>query len=118
MPILDGQVVAEGVLDGLDDHVVDLKGVAVLGEPIVGVEVVTLDGNGPGVRPAIGLPSPNEPTPAARAAHNLTHAKYETWCPYCVASRRPNDQHRVQHQDERDSEAQPKPPPFQLRAPT
>ena len=93
----DGQV----VVGELDDTGVDLKGTAVLGDPIVGVDIVTFDENGPGARAARALPSPREPTPAQRAAHNLTHAKYETWCPYCVACKRPNHQHRAQLQDDR-----------------
>ena len=71
--------VSEQDLD--EEFVADLKGVAVLGEPIVGVELVTLDANGPGALAAHALASPNEPTPAAMAAHNLTHATYEDWCP-------------------------------------
>ena len=99
MPVLAGQVGASNVASG-DDFVADPRGVAVLGEPIVGVEVVTLDEKGPGVIQAKALPSLKEPTPAARALHNLTHAKYEDWCPYCVACRRPNDHHRARtHED-------------------
>ena len=94
MPVVDGHVAAEVVSED-DDLVAGLKGVAVLGEPIVGVEVVTLDHTGPGALVARGLPSPNEQTPAARAAQNLTHAKYDVWCPYRVSCRRPNDHHRA-----------------------
>ena len=79
---LDGQ---RDVVEAEDDFVRDLKGVALLGDPIVGVEIVTLDERGPGAVAARALPSPNEPTPAARAAHNLTHAKSEDWCPFCVS---------------------------------
>ena len=74
----------------LDDVVHDLKGVAVLGDPIVGTDVVTYDDRGPGALVATPLPSPKEPTPAAREKHNLTHVPYEDWCPFCVAARRPN----------------------------
>ena len=79
---------------GDEDYVGDLKGVAVLGDPIVGVEVVTYDARGPGALPARALPSPNETAPAARAAHKLTHAKFEYWCTFCVSSRKPNNNHR------------------------
>ena len=82
MPVFGGQGPDKLVVEqqDQDDFVADLKDVAVLGEPIVGIEVVTLDEKGPGALQARALPSPNEPTPAARAAHNLTHAKYEDWC--------------------------------------
>ena len=84
-----------------EGYVSDVKGVAVLGDPIIGAEVVTYDKNGPGARDARPLPSPKEPTPYQRALHDLTHAKYEPWCPYCVACRRPNDHHRVNDQEDR-----------------
>ena len=85
----------------LDDVVHDLKGVAVWGDPIVGTDVVTYDERGPGALVATPLPSPKEPTPAARERHNLTHVPYEDWCPFCVASRRPNSHHRKRHHDDR-----------------
>ena len=78
------------------DDVVDLKGTAVLGEPIVGEEVVTFDERGPGALSARPLPSPKQPTPAQVALHNLTHLPYEDWCTICVSCRRPNDHHRHQ----------------------
>ena len=56
------------------DFVADLKGVAVLGDLIVGIEAVTLDEKGPGALKAQSLPPPKEPTPAARAAHNFACA--------------------------------------------
>ena len=84
----------------LNDDVEDLKGVAVVGDPIVGVEVVTLDERGQGARSPRLLPSPKEPTPAARAIHNLTHMPYEAWCPCCVACRRPNSHHRLHAVDD------------------
>ena len=55
-----------------------LKEWAVLSEPIVGVEVVTLDERGQGALPPQALPAPKEPTPAVRARHNLTHMRYES----------------------------------------
>ena len=66
---LEGEVV-------LDDEVRDLKGVTVRGEPVIGTAVITLDERGQGARPAIPLPSPKEPTQAAREIHNLTHVPY------------------------------------------
>ena len=40
------------------------------------------------------LPQPKVPTAAQIAAHNLTHLPYRSWCPHCVAARRPNTHHR------------------------
>ena len=40
------------------------------------------------------LPQPKVPTAAQIAAHNITHLPYRSWCPHCVAARRPNTQHR------------------------
>ena len=42
------------------------------------------------------LPSPIAPTKAQRDAHNVTHLPYRSWCPHCVAARRPNSAHRIQ----------------------
>ena len=78
------------------DLVEDLKKVAVLGEPIVGVESVTLDEHGQGgLAPRI-LPSPREPTQAEIDRHNVLHFPFASWCPVCVSCRRPNDHHRLQ----------------------
>ena len=46
------------------------------------------------IQPAKPLPSPKAPTAAQAAAHNITHLPYRSWCPHCVAARRPNSQHR------------------------
>ena len=83
------------------DEVVNLQEVAVLGDKIVGVEVVTHDEHGRGALAVNPLPSPQEPTPAERERHNVSgHIKYAVWCPICVACRRPNNQHRLmQHTD-------------------
>ena len=58
----------------VDTEVKNLRDFAVLGEPIVGTEMVVLDERGQGALSPRLLPSPKEPTPAARAIHNLTHA--------------------------------------------
>ena len=84
------------------DGPIDLKKAAVLGDPIVGIEVVTLDHRGQGGIAAVQLPSPKEPTQAAIDRHNLTHWPYEARCPICVASRRPNCHHRLQLDSSRD----------------
>ena len=41
-----------------------------------------------------GIPSPPEPSAAEVARHNLTHFPYRSWCPHCLACRRPNAPHR------------------------
>ena len=46
------------------------------------------------VQPANPLPQPRVPSAAQVAAHNITHLPYQSWCPHCVASRRPNTHHR------------------------
>ena len=46
------------------------------------------------VQQAIPLPAPLQPSKAHQEAHNLTHWPYRSWCPHCVAARRPNSQHR------------------------
>ena len=48
---------------------------------------------------ARALPTPKLPPPSVVAHHNLTHFPYRSWCPYCVAGRRPNTQHRSQSVD-------------------
>ena len=45
------------------------------------------------VQAAQPLPQPKVPTAAQIAAHNITHLPYRSWCPHCVAARRPNSQH-------------------------
>ena len=74
---------------------IDLRKVAVLGEPIVGIESVSYDERGQGALPAKGPPSPKEPAQAARDRHNLTHLTFESWCPLCIACRRPNSHHKL-----------------------
>ena len=41
------------------------------------------------------LRSPTAPTPAERAAHELTHLPYRSWCDDCVAGRRDNPPHHA-----------------------
>ena len=59
--------------------VIDLRRAAVLGEPIVGNEMVTLDKRGSGAVPFRILPSPRQPTPAQIERHNICHWPYEAW---------------------------------------
>ena len=84
----------------LDDDSVDL-GQAMFDEPIIGVEQVTLDKNGPGAIAPMPLASPNPMTPAELARHNLTHLPYHPACPICASTRRPNDHHRRSLENER-----------------
>ena len=44
-------------------------------------------------QPCTPMPAPAVPTAAQIAAHNITHLPYRSWCPYCVAARRPNTSH-------------------------
>ena len=74
----------------VDDVVHDLKGVAVLGDPIVCTAVVTVDERGQGALAATPRPSPKEHTPAAKETHKQTHVPVENWCASNVASRRPH----------------------------
>ena len=86
----------------VDEFVLDVKKHAVLDEATVGVEAVVLDGRGQGALTPRPLPTPKEPTAAAREKHNLTHIPYEDWCPFCVSCRRPNDHHRLSLRSERE----------------
>ena len=56
------------------------------------VDEVNEDGNA--VQVAVPVPEPPRPTQREIDKHNLTHASYKSWCPACVAGRRPNSQHR------------------------
>ena len=46
------------------------------------------------VQSAKAMPEPILPSKTAVDAHNLTHWPYRSWCPHCVAARRPNSHHR------------------------
>ena len=62
-------------------------------EDLKDADIIDLDGDTV-VQPAQPLPQPKVPTAAQIAAHNITHLPYRSWCPHCVAARRPNTQHR------------------------
>ena len=94
LPAADGAA-AQGPEQVDEEEVVDTRKVAVLGEPIVGVDAVTFDERGQGALQAEGLPSPKEPTQAARDKHNPTHLPFELVCPICVACRRPYNHQRL-----------------------
>ena len=76
------------------------KDFAVLGEPIVGREVVVLDERGQGARTPRMLTSTKEPTLVVSAIQNLTHMPYEDWCQCCAACRHPYNPQRLRHIDE------------------
>ena len=75
-----------------DDEDVDME-LADLDDPIVGVDRVLFDENGPSALPAQPLASPPTMTPSEFLKHCLTHLPYHPGCPICAASRRPNTQH-------------------------
>ena len=64
-------------------------------------EVDEVDEDGNAVQVAVPVPEPPQPTQREIDKHNLTHASYRSWCPACVAGRRPNSQHRSRLHDRR-----------------
>ena len=83
-----------------DDEIVDSSDI-MWKDPIVGKDDRWVVGDtGSAALAPRPLASPKEPTTAQRELHNLTHLPYCSWCPHCVACRRPNTQHRISH-DER-----------------
>ena len=81
-----------------DPEEVDMRK-ALLSEPIVGVDKVLVDENGPGARQPTPLPSPRPMTHAQKVLHDLTHLPYDRGCPICVSTRRPNDHHHRAHEE-------------------
>ena len=73
-----------GVLDDEPEH----RG------PLLGEEQVSAE-DGSVVRDVKGMPAPRQPSRDEVARHNITHLPYRSWCPHCVASRRPNSHHRT-----------------------
>ena len=84
------------------DGVQHLAGKAILNDPIVGREMTIMDDKGPGALAARPLPSPQLPSAEAIARHYLTHMPFASWCPFCVAFRKPNDHHRKSQHDGRE----------------
>ena len=80
-----------------EEQDVDLK-LALPSEPIVGIEKVILDHQGPGAITPRALPTPPSMTPAQWAVHNLTHLPYHPGCPIRAATRRPNSAHVSTHE--------------------
>ena len=63
-----------------------------MGEEVYDEEVCGTGDDEQAQRPS-GLPGPKTPSAAEIDLHNLTHMPYRSWCPHCVAGRRPNTQH-------------------------
>ena len=96
----DGGLI-DGGLESEEEETVDQKDAA-LGDPIVGRDRSLIIGTEGGMALSpMPLMSPQEPTQAQRALHDLTHLPYASWCPHCVACRRPNTHHRGLHQERR-----------------
>ena len=99
LPAVCGVCEEDSLLYGEDEDV-DLD-LADIDDPIVGVERVISDEHGPGALPPRPIPSPPSMTPAAFLKHSLTHLPYHPGCPICVATRRPNSQHRRSRENAR-----------------
>lgn len=75
-----------------DSEIVADRRELVNGEP---AEIVGADDDEV-LQPGEPLPEPYVPSKAEVAAHNLTHLSSRSWCPHCVAARRPYSHHRRQ----------------------
>ena len=51
------------------------------------------DGSGPLAQKPLALRGPHCHSQGDIELHNLTHLPYMSWCPHCVATRRPNVKH-------------------------
>ena len=78
--------------DSEEEPEVDM-GLAMLDDPIVGVEAVLSNQHGPGARPARPLRTPKHISPAQRAIHELTHTPFDERCEICAATRGLNAKH-------------------------
>ena len=93
-PVLGSQDDRQSVSVEVDDEYVD-RSLAVMGEPIVGVDKVVFDEEtGPGALAARPMTSPKGMSALQRAIHDLTHLSYDPSCEICCSCRRPNTQHR------------------------
>ena len=54
-------------------------------------------------QPCEPMIEPKVPTAAQIAAHNISHLPYRSWCPHCVAARRPNSHHARPSSEDRKS---------------
>ena len=80
-----------------EEEEVDMK-LALLDEPIVGVEQVLHDANGPGALKPRALPSPKPMTAIQKAIHDLSHLPHDPACPICAAGRGLNLPHQVSNE--------------------
>ena len=78
------EILRSGVLDDEPPHQ----------SPLLGDEQISAE-DGSVVRDVKGMPAPRQPTRDEVSRHNITHLPYRSWCPICVASRRPNSSHRT-----------------------
>ena len=65
---------------------------AALDDPVVGKR--QMGSHDLQVKKVKGLPSPREPSAAEVEEHDRHHVKFESWCPFCVSCRKPNNHHR------------------------
>ena len=54
-------------------------------------------------QPCEPMIEPKVPTAAQISAHNINHLPYRSWCPHCVAARRPNSHHSRSKNEDRKS---------------
>ena len=80
-----------------EEEEVDMK-LALLDEPIVGVEQVIHDAHGPGALKPRALPSPKPMTAAQKAIRDLSHLPHDPACPICAAGRGLNLPHQVSNE--------------------
>ena len=67
-------------------------------EPIIGVEQVIHDENGPGALKPRPLPTPKAMTAAQKAVHDMSHLPHDPGCPICASSRGLNLPHQPSHE--------------------
>ena len=89
---VQGNALVGGTWEGGIEEEVDTD-LAMLDDPIVGVERVLVDQHGAGAIEAKPLSTPPSMTPAAFMKHCLAHLPHHPGCSTCAASRRPNTQH-------------------------
>ena len=82
------------------DEDVDHK-LALLKDPIVGIDKTILDANGPGALDPKLLTTPPTMTKAQWEKHKVTHLPHHPGCPICRATRTPIVPHHLTHEAER-----------------
>ena len=82
----------EGVIEGWD--AIEDADVLPLADEITGAEDLDeIAEDGTSTQIPIAVPSLLQTSKKELEKHNLNHANYRSWCPACVAGRRPNSQH-------------------------